>query len=103
MKGKDVRKLFLSLLVPLLLACVLLYFLSALSNLNSDQALEDKEQLETALTRAAVACYAVEGMYPPSLEYLVEHYGIQINEELYTVKYEIFASNLVPDITVLVN
>ena len=100
---KSTHKFFLSLLGPVLAVGILLYFLTALSNLSKDQALEDKQQLETALTRAAVACYAAEGIYPPSLDYLVEHYGVQINTGLYTVKYEIFASNLMPDITVLEN
>jgi hypothetical protein len=48
-----------------------------------------------------VACYAAEGVYPPDLDYLKEHYGLQINEERYTVFYEIFAENLMPAITVL--
>ncbi|MBO5778449.1 MAG: hypothetical protein J6R82_02660 [Clostridia bacterium] len=58
-------------------------------------------RLEEALTRAAVACYAIEGAYPPTLEYLVENYDVQINTERFTVKYELYASNLMPDITVL--
>ena len=100
---KNVRRI-LSLLLTLVLAVVLLtWFLSAFSQLGGDHAAEDKAQLETALTRAAVACYAAEGAYPPSVEYLEEHYGIQINKDLYTVKYEVIASNLMPDITVLEN
>jgi len=57
-------------------------------------------QLELAVRRSAVACYAAEGIYPPTLDYLVEHYGVQI-EDQYIVYYDIFASNLMPDITVL--
>ena len=40
-------------------------------------------------------------MYPPSVEYLEEHYGIQIDRDKYAVFYEGFASNMVPDITVI--
>lgn len=58
-------------------------------------------QLETTLRRTAVACFAAEGRYPPSLGYMREHYGIQINDELYAVDYVVFADNLMPDITVL--
>ena len=36
-------------------------------------------------------------------EYLEEHYGIQVDRERYTVAYDVFASNLMPDITVLEN
>ena len=56
---------------------------------------------EDALRRASVACYAAEGIYPPNLDYLREHYGIQIDETRYMVVYDVFASNLMPDITVL--
>ena len=89
------------LLLPLALAALVLYFCTAVSNLQQDHSTQDKAQLEAALTRAAVACYAAEGVYPPNLEHLTEHYGIQINENLYIVKYEVIASNLMPDITVL--
>lgn len=79
---------------------VLLWFFTAVGNLNRGNDQEGREQLETALHRSAVACYAAEGIYPPTLEYLTEHYGVQIGGE-YIVFYEIFASNLMPDITVL--
>ena len=85
----------------LLLACIIIYFSNAVSNLQQDHSAQDKAQLQDALTRAAVTCYAAEGVYPPDLDYLTEHYGIQINDDLYIVKYEVIASNLMPDITVL--
>ena len=50
-----------------------------------------------------VACYSSEGIYPPNLDYLKERYGVQVDETRYTVMYDVFADNLMPDITVLVN
>ena len=88
------------LLVPLVVA-VLLIFTTALSNLQEGQQSEGRQQLEDAVRRSAVACYAAEGIYPPDLDYLSTHYGVQIDEERYHVFYEIFADNLMPDITVL--
>ncbi len=88
---------------PAFVIILLLFFMSALSNLGRDHSAQDKQQLENALWRCAVACYAAEGMYPPDLNYLEEHYGVQINKDRYTVKYEYIASNLMPDITVLEN
>ena len=64
---------------------------------------EGRQQLEDAIRRSAVSCYAAEGIYPPDLTYLEEHYGIQVDETRYTVEYTVFASNLMPDITVLEN
>ena len=90
------------ILIPVLAVCILLWFFTALGHLGTGQAQEGRQQLETALRRAAVACYATEGVYPPTLDYLTEHYGIQIDRSRYSVFYEIFAENLMPQITVLV-
>ena len=90
-----------AVLLPVAIVAVLLLFLTGLSNLDRDSSEEGRQQLEDALRRAAVACYAAEGVYPPTLEYLVAHYGVQIDEDRYRVFYEIFADNLMPDITVL--
>lgn len=86
---------------PVLVAVVLFVFLSAVQNLKTGNGEEGREQLEQALKRCAITCYATEGIYPPDVDYMKEHYGIQINEERYLVNYEIFAENLMPDITVL--
>ena len=48
-----------------------------------------------------VNCYAIEGRYPATLEYVEEYYGLQINRERYDVFYEVFADNIMPEITVL--
>ena len=62
---------------------------------------------ETALVReairtAAVTCYAVEGAYPDSVDYLRENYRLRYDEDRYLVTYEAFASNRIPDIYVTV-
>ena len=100
-KRTAARSLVSSIVFPLLAAAILLCFLIALGNLGSGQRDEGKAQLEAALRRAAVACYAAEGIYPPSLDYMIEYYGIQIDHSRYTVVYDAFAENLMPDITVL--
>ncbi len=56
---------------------------------------------EQSIRRAAVSCYAVEGAYPATYDQLKEWSGIQVDEERYAVFYEIFASNIMPDITVV--
>lgn len=89
------------LLGPAAVVLVVLCFLSAVSNLERGRNQESKRQLEDALRRSCVACYAAEGVYPPDLAYLEEHYGVQIDEEQFTVSYVVFGSNLMPDITVL--
>lgn len=63
---------------------------------------KDAELLDNAINRAVVNCYAIEGRYPESLEYLINHYGVIINEETYLVRYEIFASNIKPNVNVII-
>lgn len=89
------------LLLPLVVVLVLLGFSTALTSLDAGRNEEDKRQLERAIRRGCLACYAAEGVYPPDLEHLRERYGIQIDDTRYEVMYSAFAENLLPDITVL--
>lgn len=102
-KRKGGTALLQNLLLLMLAVGVFLSFTLAVDNLDSGRSEKSLRQLEDALRRACVACYAAEGTYPSSLDYLEEHYGIQIDERRYTVHYTAFAENLMPDITVLEN
>lgn len=61
----------------------------------------EKELVRDAVRSAVLTCYAVEGAYPPELDYLKTHYGLIFDEERYMVIYDSFASNIMPDISVL--
>lgn len=63
---------------------------------------ESRAAIRDAVIRSAVTCYAVEGVYPPSLEYLETHYGLAVNHRDFIVTYEAFAGNLLPSVQVLV-
>ena len=80
---------------------LVLWLLASVRALETGHSREGRQQLENAVRQAAVACYAAEGIYPPDVAYLETHYGVQVDREHYVVKYEVFASNLMPDITVL--
>ena len=58
------------------------------------------EFVTKAVHNAALTCYAVEGAYPTSLEYLRAHYGLAYDQSRYMVRYDSFGSNLMPDISV---
>lgn len=90
-------------LFPACAVLVVVSFASALNNLNRGQAGEARRQLEEAVRRSCVACYAAEGRYPGSLSELEERYGLQIDRERFTVRYRGVAENLMPEITVLEN
>lgn len=57
--------------------------------------------LRDAIIRASVTCYAIEGRYPQSLQYVIDHYGVVVDTERYIVSYDVFADNLMPDVRVL--
>lgn len=98
---RNVRGMVRSTIFLIVMLGIVLFFFAATDNLKEGSREEEKKQLEEAIRKAVVACYATEGVYPPDLTYVKEHYGLQINEERYLVVYDIFAENLMPEITVL--
>ena len=80
--------------------CVIAIFVYATGELSVRATAEGATTLGNAIQRASVQCYAIEGRYPASIDYLVEHYGLQIDNNKYVVFYDGFASNIMPDITV---
>lgn len=100
-RKRTVLSMLRGLLAPCGVVIILLVFTSALGNLERGREGEDIRQLQEVLQKGCVTCYAAEGIYPPDLEYLKEHYGIQVDEERYIVYYNRFAQNLMPDVTVL--
>lgn len=93
--------IFGGVLFAALAVAVMLMFFTALNHLDSGRGDAGQQQLEESLRRTCVACYAAEGIYPPSLDYMQEHYGLIVDTARYDVFYEVFAENLMPDITVI--
>lgn len=75
--------------------------LSGTSSISENASSSYAESLQLALQRSAVHCYAMEGHYPESLDYLKEHYAIDWDPKQYVVDYEIIGSNRMPVITVI--
>jgi len=71
-----------------------------LTNSMTSSSESESELVADAVKNAALTCYAVEGSYPETLEYLREHYKLAYNTERFVVVYDAFASNLMPDISV---
>lgn len=89
-------------LAPVLFTlAVILLVVSGLHQAELSSRAEGLRVLEEGVLRAAIKCYAVEGSYPDNLAYMEEHYGVHVDRSRYVVHYEIFASNLLPDVTVL--
>jgi hypothetical protein len=90
------RGLIVSALVLIAILGLFAYALVAVSGRASD---ERQAALEEAVHRALITCYATEGQYPPTIDYLVAHYALTIDED-YIVSYDAFASNILPTVTI---
>ena len=99
-KRKQTRSLFGYLISVLLIGGFLYLLLIGTQGIASKTKTEQLNVLDQAIRRATIQCYAIEGRYPPSVEYLEEHYGLSIDREKYHVFYDGWASNIMPDITV---
>lgn len=96
------RRIFRHLFITIsVFICCIVFFSHGVSHLASGSDRDYIASLRQAVLRSAVHCYAMEGCYPESLDYLKEHYGISWDESLYLVDYEIIAANLRPDVTVI--
>ena len=84
------------LLGPGIFASAVLFLFFAGHRMEETAVQEQEELLRRAVNQAVVSCYAVEGRYPESLEYLEENYGIRVDREEYLVLYEVFADNVKP-------
>ena len=83
-----------------LTAAVLVLSVILIARIDVAQDMEETEIVRAAVKDAALTCYAVEGAYPDSVEYLRQHYQLAYDEERYFITYEAFASNRLPDIWV---
>ncbi len=60
-----------------------------------------KKSLEQALHRGIIECYAIEGRYPESLDYLVNEYHVFYSQDDFDIDYDIIASNIMPSVKVI--
>lgn len=85
------------------LLCIVLVLAAAVllaNRIGTAQGTAETEIVRDAVKNAALTCYAVEGAYPDSVDYLREHYRLAYDEDRYLITYDAFASNMIPDIWV---
>ncbi len=89
---------FISIAIFVLIA---VFFILAVEYSGKSTIEKQQESLEKAIARDIVQCYAIEGQYPPTLEYMEEHYGLTYDKDTFFVDYQPIAANLYPDYTVI--
>ncbi len=76
-------------------------FLYGIATVSSGTAEDERRILDEAIHKDIVHCYAVEGMYPPSLSYMEEHYGLTYDHDKFLVDYETVGSNIMPNVSII--
>lgn len=97
---KDYRQILTGIASVLLFAALIAVLVVGVRFFSGRASEQGADTLRDGIRRASVQCYAIEGRYPPSVEYLEKNYGIQIDRNRYNVFYNGFASNIMPEITV---
>ncbi len=80
---------------------IAVFFIQAVEYSGRSSIEKEQESLENAISRDIVQCYALEGMYPPSLSYMEDHYGLTYDKNVFFVDYQPIAANLYPDYSVI--
>jgi competence protein ComGC len=93
---------FVAMIVCLLvIAIVALIAFSTMADYGSSYQDKRLSEVRDSVLSSIAQCYALEGCYPPDLEYLEDNYGLIMDRSHYIYHYEMFASNIFPDVKVL--
>lgn len=79
-------------------ALVLAVLFAGRTSVRSEE--QARTALEQSIRRAMISCYAIEGSFPQSWEYLRDHYGVAVDSR-FVVEYEALGGNIMPQVTVL--
>ena len=91
------RGILKSLLFVIIISAVLIAGIFYISNMGSEQGIKLTRE---AAVRTAVECYAIEGIYPPNVQYMEDNYNLRYDKTKYYIHYDAFASNIMPTIEV---
>ncbi len=82
------------------IAIALFILLRSVSGYGATNDSLSRANVQEIVVKYAIQCYASEGSYPPDIQYLVDNYGLILDEQRFIYQYEIFASNVMPEITI---
>lgn len=97
-KDKISGSFSISLIIFIAVIGLFVYGISAVS---SSSVVNSKQILEDAINHDVIHCYSVEGMYPPSVNYMQDHYGLTYDQDKFIIDYEYIGSNIMPKVTVI--
>ena len=101
-KSRTEKKGRTQIYVPVLVSAVMIGWIwSGITSISAGTGEQQKASLEEALHRDIVMCYAQEGRYPQSLDYLKKNYGLHYDVNRYFVDYQPLGSNILPEVTII--
>lgn len=80
-----------------MVSCILII---AINNSENSYNKENLRLVEDNIKKAVVTCYSIEGFYPSDIDYLIDNYGLIIDNDKINIFYQALGSNLFPDIMV---
>jgi hypothetical protein len=89
-----------TVLIAVVIIAVLFALWHGIGSLGAGNSERELGFAKDAVVRATVQCYALEGRYPQSLEYLAETYGLTLDEDKFVYYYRVIGENLMPEIKV---
>lgn len=97
---KDSGRFSILIQIVIFVTAVLL-FLAGIKMISSKSVDYQEENLKKALMQDIVYCYAQDGRYPESLDYIRKTCGLVYDEKLFYVDYRPYGNNIYPDYTVI--
>lgn len=85
-------------LFVLVIGVLLMGFNNAFSVVNDSDLSRVKQNIKDGI----IECYAIEGKYPESIEYLKNNYGVYFNDESYQIHYRYLGINMMPEFDVFI-
>lgn len=98
---KDRRSVDPMALSVVMFIAVIVAFIIGIGYVSGSSYLDDEATLLKAINRDIVHCYAVEGAYPESLEYMEENYGLTYNHDRFIVDYDVQGANIMPTVMIV--
>ena len=92
---------FIMLAIVGYIAVYAIFSMSGAAEPNYEKEQQMAQNAKSAIDRALVQCYALEGSYPADLDYIEHRYGIQLDKERFFYYFEVFGSNIMPDVIVI--
>lgn len=101
MKRSSIKNALAYIIPILLFGAMLAWFITAVNNTDDSARQRELAAVKSTIENGVTMCYAIEGVYPENVDYLTENYGLNYDKDRYIVRYDRFADNIRPTVSVI--